>query len=336
MRSVIQAQGDHAGDDGAGAEGALQAEALPSGPGRRSARRTAPRSRAAPPPWRPAPGHGPERDAVGAERGGGAEQRDRPAPARRRATTRRARPRRCHMTISEEGSRPARTAARRTAARCPTARAPSAVDHGVDRDDDGVGEREGDGAPARAVAMRLARQAERQHAAADAAATPSHAGGGRCSPSSWPLAQRDQQRRGAAHERVGEAQVAVPVGAGQGDVVADVDEQRRRDVGPARRPAAGRRQRAAAAPTPQPSTWMSAVSSALSSLDLISAFQLRVQQRPEQHRGDDGQLKRRLAGSAAAARARGSGRAAGSPGRPAWRGRPNGAAARRRARRAGR
>ena len=124
---------------------------------------------------------------------------------------------------------------------------------------------------ARAAAGRRAGQADREHAGADAG--DAEPGGERNVLADQPAAQqRDDQRRRAAHHRIGEAELAVAVGADQRHVVADVDHHRRREPRPVPRPSAARRWRPATAPTTQPRTWISAVSSALSLPELMSAF----------------------------------------------------------------
>ena len=118
-----------------------------------------------------------------------------------------------------------------------------------------------------------------------------------------PPGQRHQQRPEAAHDRVGETEVAVPVGAGQRDVVADVDHERRGQPRP------GRRQRQA---DPQqqrqrhdaPMTWISAVSSDVSPPDLISAFHEACSSAPNSTAATTGQVsaKRRRPRAERAAR----------------------------------
>ena len=112
-----------------------------------------------------------------------------------------------------------------------------AVDEGVDGDDQRVAEGE---QQRLAVVQGLARmrQPDQRHAQRDA----DDAGPGqraRRLGQHGRAAQRDQQRREAAHDRVGQAEFSVLVGAGQREVVADVDHQRGGDVGQR-----GRRRRA--------------------------------------------------------------------------------------------
>ena len=166
-------------------------------------------------------------------------------------------------------------------------------------------EREGERMAARAGLARRARQADREDAGADPG--DAEPGGERHVLADQPAAQqRDQQRRGAAHERIGEAELAVLVGADQRHVVADVDDDRGREPRQrlALRQADGRAR--AAAPTPQPRTWISAVSSALSLPDLMSAFHDAWSRAPNRTAAMIGQLSagvigRRRARSAARA-----------------------------------
>ena len=124
------------------------------------------------------------------------------------------------------------------------------------------------------------------------------------SPMSAAAAERDEQRREAAHDRVGQAEVAVPVGADERDVVADVDHERRQQLGPGGGTGQADDARSGSATTPA-ITWISAVSSDLSPPDLMSAFHEACSSAPNSTAGDDRPGQRHAVAGVAGAGRRG-------------------------------